>query len=86
VVEPLDRRVAAQHDQVSLAAAGLGLRGHLPGRLDGLQALDLPQRGLNCVCLVVGDDLADQAGPDVPVVDRGVPASLGELGIGGRHE
>src|ERR1035438_5473753 len=84
--ELFGRRVAAKHDQVSGAAACLGLPGYLPCRLDGLQAFDLPQRGLDTVRLVVGDDPYDQTRTDVPVVRAGVMASLVELGIGTGHQ
>ena len=47
VVESFGRRVAAQDDQVSGTTVGLGLPGHLPGRADRLQALHLPQCGLD---------------------------------------
>src|ERR1035441_2058533 len=86
VAELFGRRVAAKHDQVSGAAACLGLPGYLPCRLDGLQAFDLPQRGLDTVRLVVGDDPYDQTRTDVPVVRAGVMASLVELGIGTGHQ
>ena len=86
VVEPFRGRVPAQDDQVGPAAAGPGLRGHLLRRLDGLQALDLPQRGLDAVRLVVRDHRGYQAGTDVAVVGGSVTAGRLELRTGGRDE
>ena len=47
VVQPIGLRVTAQNYQVSDASAGLCLAHYMQRRLDGLQALDLPQRLLS---------------------------------------
>ena len=69
-----------------LRPAGPGLVGHLLSGFDGLQALDLPQRGFDTVRLVIRDYLHDQAGADVAVVRARVIAGPVELLLGGGHQ
>jgi hypothetical protein len=86
VVETVGGRVPAKDDQVGRPAARPGLVGDLARRRHGLEALDLPYRGLDAMRLVVSDHPGDQARAHVAVVRGGVMANLGELGVGGGHE
>ena len=73
------RRARARSGQRS-AAAALACAATCRAASTVSRPSDLPQRGLDRMRLVAGDDLDDQAGPDVPVVGHDVTARLAQAG------